>query len=697
MDNPLPVETQPDPAVPAEQWRRPISGTYEGRRGRSRLVLRLDLREPSLYGLHLPLNLVSGDFFRDDGSGEWDYRSSFIVEHPQVDWGEHEIAVNGPMSYYRDLELPASTGGFLGTQMLRVSLPVHTVHEPPAEATVRIVRWGPFSQTYLCTKTSAHFRTIELEIDRITGTELPALYHTHSVARRPPDLPALDLDIAGAYRRAGIDLRVVCSDEVFSLDEAGPDAKWDEDELHHAMEHHFSLWRDEPQWKLYLLIATHYRLFPDSLVTGIMYDTGARDPADAFPRQGAAVFYSTIKLPEVWGALPPAEFDRNCLRTCVHELGHALNLLHAFDADRPDSLSWMNYPWRYPHGYRLPPAWDGSDDFWQSCRFEFDPEELRHLRHDALLEVIPGGAAFGALGHDVARTATSWQQATAPLALYLRTRPERRLFAFAEPVTVELKLKNQGAEPVSVPDQLNPEFGLVQVFIRSPHGQVRPYRPLFRLCGEPHSAELPPGESLYESVFLAFGADGFYFSEPGEYQVWAVHELGGARLSSNALRLRVAFPQKAGEEEMALLTFERDQGHVLYMRGAPHLASATDQLREVVERWPTTNLARYIHLCLGQSQAKPFKDVVANEIRPANVQQAVQELERARALPAKVKPSSLDNITYGRAVDLLADLYLDTDREAQAKTVLNQTADYFQRMEVKEEVIKDIRAKAGAL
>lgn len=210
--------------------------------------------------------------------------------------------------------------------------------------------------------------------------------------------------------------------------------------------------------------------------------------------------------------------------------------------------------------------------------------------------------------------------------------------------------------------------------------------------------ELPPGEKLYESVFLAYGAGGFYFDEPGEYQIWAVYGAGGLRLRSNALRIRIAFPQTPAEEEMALWTFGQDQGHVLYMRGAPHLQTGTDQLREVTERFPRTNLARYIHYCFGNSQAREFKDVVAQEIRPPRVEEAIQQLELAREFsPRKEKHSALDNITHGRAVDLLCDLYRRADRLEEAESTLTQTVRYFKRMEVKKEVVANMRRRARAI
>jgi hypothetical protein len=690
----------PTPDVlPVAQVFRPVSGTYIGEQNGRRLELRVDLPQPGAPGLYPPLNLVSGDFFRDVGGGEWDYRYSFIVERPYVNWKPEEVVIIGVMTYYRNLEMAPSARDTLTRHELKMTIPLSAIDEQPLPATVHIIRWGNYKTTFLCDKTSPFLRTIDLEIDRITGTELPRAFNIDVLPVRPPDLPPFELDVARAYRRAGIDMRVISDDEMFEPAESGADLKWDEDELHNAMEHHFSLWRDEPQWKLYLLIATHFKLYDKYLVTGIMYDNQSRDPDDPYPRQGAAAFYASMKSSKIWGNLPPPVFDRNYLRTCVHELGHALNLLHSFDKDRPESPSWMNYPWRYPHGYNLPPGWNGTDQFWQNCRFEFDAEELRHLRHHALMEVIPGGVAFGALGHDipVPMAVAPHKLESAPVALYVRTRPERYLFDFAEPITVELKLKNQTEAPMIVPDMLNPEFGLLELFIRDPKGQVRPYRPLFKLCGEARTKELPPGEKLYESVFIAYGASGFYFEEPGEYQIWAVYGAGGLRLRSNALRIRVAYPATPEHEDMALWTFGREQGHVLYMRGAEHLKSGNDQLREVTEKYPSTRLSRYIHLCFGNSKAREFKDVVSGQVRPRQLQAAAEELETASKFLGRTKKSALDNITHGRAVDLLYDVYREMDEPDEAEKVLAKTTRYFTRMEVKQSVIDDLQSRIDVL
>ncbi len=672
---------------------RPISGTYVGQRGFQRLELRLDLREPHTPNLYQPLNLVSGDILRDVGGG-WDYHRSFIIEHPEVTWEETQVTVQGAVTYYGSGQL-AQTYNYATRQQLRVTVPIQSPTDPPPTANVQIIFWGCYHLTYLCDKTSDYLRTIDLEIDRIKGTQLPRPFNTHTIASRPSDLPRLDLDIAASYRRAGLDMRIVSNNQVLDQAGAGADLKWNEDELHNSMAHHFSQWKDVPQWQVYLIIATHFRLYPQNLVTGIMYDSQARDPNDPCPRQGAAAFYSTIKSPEVWGNLSQADFDRSYLRTCVHELGHTFNLLHPFDCGRPASTSWMNYPWRYPYGYDLPPGWQGTQQYWRDCRYEFDLDELRHLRHEALLDVIPGGTAFGASSHSevAAAPAPMDQVKSAPVGLYMRTRPERSLYQFAEPITVEIKLENQTEAAMIVPHMLKPEFGLMEIWIRNPRGQVQPYAPLFKLCSEARHQELPPGEKLFESVFLGYGAQGFYFQEPGEYQIWAIYTAGGLRLRSNVLRIRVAYPQSREEEQMAVYTFGDEQGHLLYMRGGDHLRRGTDELLEVTDRFPTTHLAHYIHYCLGSSQAREFKDTVSGRVRSPQIDRAIRQLTQATTLLRETQQSALDNITHGRVVDLLYECYQKIDALEEAEALLTRTVGYFQRMQVKKSVIADYQMR----
>jgi hypothetical protein len=108
MDDLLP-DLWPEPgAQPAEQVHQAISGAYVGQRNSYRLEIRIDVREQTPQALYRPLNLVSGDFYRDVGGGEWDYRYSFIVEHPSIKWDAEQVVIVGTMAFYRNMELTAA-------------------------------------------------------------------------------------------------------------------------------------------------------------------------------------------------------------------------------------------------------------------------------------------------------------------------------------------------------------------------------------------------------------------------------------------------------------------------------------------------------------------------------------------------------------------------------------------------------------
>ena len=94
---------------------------------------------------------------------------------------------------------------------------------------------------------------------------------------------------------------------------------------------------------------------------------------NARARQGVAVFWS-----EFLDYFPNAQAwdrDRRFLRTVVHELGHALNLAHAWLVNRAHSTSFMQYPQRYPHGANFV---EKDANYWRDFDYAFDPEELFH-------------------------------------------------------------------------------------------------------------------------------------------------------------------------------------------------------------------------------------------------------------------------------------------------------------------------------
>ena len=169
-----------------------------------------------------------------------------------------------------------------------------------------------------------------------------------------------------------------------------PKAGWSESDIFAAMD---SLMRSNPQqgmdapsFDLELLALSRT---DRGRLLGIMFDVN-----DCLPRQGAAVFVDTIR-----DIGPSERADAKIIETAVHELGHALNLVHRFDRAVRDSssTSFMNYDWRFRGGKaaNLIDPLQRVNLFWKEFGFRFDRDELRFLRHAPRLQIVPGGSPFG--------------------------------------------------------------------------------------------------------------------------------------------------------------------------------------------------------------------------------------------------------------------------------------------------------------
>jgi hypothetical protein len=352
-----------------------------------------------------------------------------------------------------------------------------------------------------------------------------------------------------------------------------------------------------PVWELHLLMlskTTRRGLF------GIMFDSGEGQ----LQRQGAAVFVDDIR-----SLVPPDRVDRKILQTTVHELGHALNLAHRFErvVGRADSTSFMNYDWRYLGGGR-------SDDYWNAFAFSFDPDELEFLRHSPRSAAIPGGAAFHSINY--------WAEGAGGYSPYVPEVPAPGfrltltppatgpIFAFGQPVFLEVRLQNRTADPITLPAGiLDPKAGFLEILVRKRTGQVPsglvdavPFVPILQRCFDVAAAgmeTLPSGNTLRNNLNLTFGSGGFAFAEPGEYEIIPLlglyRQVAGIDpegepltvelvIRGEPLRIRVAHPQSLSEERDALTLFRPDVGAWFALGGSDCLEQARDDLVEVRER-----------------------------------------------------------------------------------------------------------------
>lgn len=615
---PAPIPKFPIPPIPLP-IKKAVSGCYAGALGAFQVELRVDVDRSR------PMKRVSGDFYHTVGKTT-SYFGSFVVDSPVVTVSSSKVVVKG-MGRYTFAA---------GAPVVQVTIPRVNILQPQAAATLQFltVTNSP-GASYHCPFSSLHFRTVRIETDSVSDlTTTPfASYNTGSL---PSGGSARNMSVVSAFGEAGIGMVPTAGNNVINIGDAGANATWSNAELHASMQTHFTLWSDVQQWCVWQLVAQQHDY--GTGLYGIMFDQQGKQ------RQGCAVFHAGIG-----GAT--AEQQRLQLYTYVHELGHCFNLLHSWQKslasppkpDRPDALSWMNYPWYYPKG--------GPAGFWSSFDFRFDDEELIHLRHGFRNDVIMGGNNFivgSSLGRDVLADPISDES-----GLVLGISTHQRSFALGEPVVLELKLKATTTRGRRAHTWLHPDFGMVRVVISKPSGQVVAYEPMIdHLVGE-RQKMLGVDDEVRDSAYIGYGKGGFYFDQPGQYRVRAAYAaLDGSQVLSDILTIRVRYPVTRDEDTLADLFMGDDQGVLLYLQGSDNvsLRSGNDAFDEVIDRFGAHPLATYARMVKGINAARVFKTVNAGEGRPVTVRPA--RTEESIALLSSVAgakvldPVSEDQVLY---------------------------------------------------
>jgi hypothetical protein len=666
------VSRPADQAVPTM-----VSGRFRSAGAGTQLELRVDVDGPR------PLMRISGDFFQTSGATT-NYVGSFVVETLTAAVTEGLVKLNGRGRFSFPVSAPH----------VEVSIARGAAATPtPGEATVQFsTDGGSPSASYLCAFVSPHFRSVQLEQDSVAGTVPFVSYDTGSLPQ-PPSSPARVLTVPAAYAEAGIEVQIDGAPGVVPAGAAGADARWDDAELHNAMVNHFSLWRNAPRWQVWQIVATSY-VKPG--IRGIMFDAGG-----AFQRQGFAVFHDAVKGEE------PAS-RRAQLRTYVHELGHAFNLLHSWQknlAEPPQplgpngglgDLSWMNYVQNFQPS---PPAPGGPAAYWAAFPFQFTDSELVHLRHGFYQDVIMGGNPFGVGAGEVDVDLFDDPVVdNSGLDLKLRS---NGTFRFGEPVVVEIKLATTDLRGSSTHGRLHPNDGFVTVAIRTPSGETRTYRPPLIRCAdhEPRTVLDADRPAIYDSAYVGYGKDGFYFQQPGQYRLRAqYHASDGSRVLSDIHRLTVRRPLTEADEDVAELMMSGDeQGTLFYLLGsrAESLESGNRALDQVLDQYPEHPLAVYPRMVKGFSVSRDFKDLTPGKelrIRHANTEEGIGQL--SKVVESSAGDEGVDNITLGQVMRRLARVEAKAGNPQRATEVMDEMVEIFDRKNLKPHVMRDIRSEA---
>jgi len=708
----------PDPTAEedksgADWWRcqrvGPVSGRYEGEMispntGRYALDLRVDI-DPS-YANAPVMERVSADLYRvysfrwfGKSYGWRVYQESWIIDAPVVAWHRCHVEISGEIRFWKG-------GHFVTTADINIPWGTSKAAGP---AKVTLSTSSGQVEVYECGRKSHAFREITLEVDICNSVnKAPTMpsYDTNLHNHRPSGLPQRTLDVREAYLEAGIDLTINPTHSIID-DSSSEFDTWSADELHDAMEQHFSQYKGTwPKWHMWCLLAGTY----DSIgVGGIMFDAKAiyGGAGEAPDRQGCAVFRNHGWFNQLV-ANPTTQAQaaamRKLLYTYVHEIGHAFNFLHSWDKARPDALSWMNYDWKYDQR-------NGANEFWKNFEFRFDDDELIHLRHGDRSSVIMGGDDWASGGHlELTNDVFADAEGQLPIELLVRS---PGYFDFMQPVMLEFRLRNLTDLALELDARLNPEFGGVVVYIQKPGGKMVQYSPILCKIATPETIQLKPlqkneknkGEDrLSENVFLSFGVDGYYFDNPGEYLVRAVYHGGGDILiPSKVHRIRIGRPFEREEERIAQDYFNYSTGMALYLNGSssPYLDSGMNTLQEIVERFPESRLAAQTKLTLAKNLQRDFFRIEEKKqqlklYRPADPEK-VLDLTQETLDQQKENAEIFTNLAYHEVRRMRVDTLAQMGEITEAKKEISQTVEYLKQNGVNGPVLDQISAYGEGL
>ena len=302
--------------------------------------------------------------------------------------------------------------------------------------------------------------------------------------------------------------------------------------------------------------------------------------------------------------------------------------------------------------------------------------------------------------------------------LELRVNRELARYEFMEPVWIELKLTNVAAhQPQLVDANALDADSLTIVPLKKDRAAARQLAPRSgRSAWSPKTTVLQPGESLYGTVLVSAGLNGWDVAEPGHYTVQVALPLrrGGRGLDPAA---RSRSRRRAGyeDERMAQDLFTDDVGRVLAFDGTPRARRpANDVLRDAAEHLPDRAIARHALVALNRPLMREGKVLDIPVSRPVPMQSAA-EMGGAIAV-AKAKPDeartgletalleapdkaarTLGHIDYKQYVDRLTDELADQgDRKGavQAQTALQET---LKARKVLPTVLAQVEAKLASL
>jgi hypothetical protein len=582
------------------------------------------------------------------------------------------------------------------TVVNRCDIVLSNIFNPSAEATFVSADGSKTFGPYALNRKSPYFHEVEFEIDTEDDALTVQPYNLHTHPDRPDDLSNITMNIQSAYAKAGIKVNYSSESNVINTVGSGGEGGWTRQELHDAMEDHWSAFENVPQWKMWVFIAETAQ----NGYAGWLFDSTYDEPGGV-DRQGTAVFTNADWLFDATADIPSANppsaeaVERDLFFVTVHEIGHGFNLYHPFGKVKatpwtpPDwadpiinddqALTFMNYPWKASPG-------DSEKWFYDRFNFRFTDGENLFLRHAPPEWVQMGNEDWG-INHGIA------QAGKVDNRLELKVRTRRNIFEMGEAVFVELRLKNISNTPLPVHSLLDPEFGYVAIGITGPDGKKLPYVPLAHADMKISPSILEPGNALYQPVYLNGGRYGFHFKKPGAYRLDVVYTNGDGTQVPSVAQLWVR--EAASTEEQMIISelYNARTGCLMYAGGSRIMEDVNDKLEWICRNLPPKHPAGiYLRSCLASPYAQPFKVLTRDtkKVRKAesDPSQVIRHLKPVTS-DLEMAADSLGHITLRSVIGHYTSALVESGKKSDARDSLSKLIALYRKRGVISSAIKE--------
>lgn len=536
------------------------------------------------------------------------------------------------------------------------------------------------------THKSNYFYQVKFEYDSEEGIDPITYFRTYSHPNHPQSLDDETISIETVYRRAGFDVNLSSETSPILRSEAGIDAHWSDSEMHDTMQKHWSDYSENAKWAMWVFYASLHE--EGNSLGGIMFD-------DIGPqhRQGTAIFNkSFISNASETETHKEASVNRMKFWTACHEIGHGFNLAHSWQKslgtqwlplnNQLEARSFMNYPYNV----------NGREkEFFKSFEYRFSDDELIFLRHAPEQFIEMGNAKwFDNHGFNQDKVLSE-----PTFNFNIRINKETTRYEFLECVVIELKLTNNMNEPQIVDKNLLSDISNMTVVIKKQGEMATQILPYIHHIRNVSSKVLMPNESVYESLFISVGKDGWSISEPGNYLIQIALHLKDEDIISNQLTITVDPPIDRLDEILAQDFFSDEIARILYFDGSQYFKNGNDLLRTIIEKIPQRKVSTHARVALALPMIKQYKILGENRhihIIPPKFEEARNILNPSLINESQVAANTLGNIDYRYYMEKLSNAIAfqhgNTNEAAMIEKKLYET---LENRKVKENVLTEVK------